>query len=176
MFQEVKTLNVSFKWKVKVRRITAGQETISWSQTKTFRLIVDLSNRAATQRALIGQQLLTVWSLANQTSSCCCSAGGTWVEPLIFCKMCTFVSHNHLWIKHRKKTGSLVAQISELTSCPADKQSVGAGETGSVRSATCHITASLQHQLMIKQREQRKHMAGWPVPHGRQNTCWGKVC
>lgn len=34
MFQEVKTLNVSFKWKVKVRRITAGQETISWSQTQ----------------------------------------------------------------------------------------------------------------------------------------------
>lgn len=87
-----------------------GEENHSWagnylmkSNTKTFRLIVDLSNRAATQRALIGQQLLTVWSLANQTSSCCCSAGGTWVEPLIFCKMCTFVSHNHLWIKHRKK-------------------------------------------------------------------------
>lgn len=164
-----------------------GEENHSWagnylmkSNTKTFRLIVDLSNRAATQRALIGQQLLTVWSLANQTSSCCCSAGGTWVEPLIFCKMCTFISYNHLWIKHRKKkkkkTGSLATQISELTSCPADKQSVGAGETGSVRSATCHITASLQHQLMIKQREQRKHMAGWPVPHGRQNTCWGKVC
>lgn len=75
-----------------------------------------------------------------------------------------------------KKTGSLVAQISELTSCPADKQSVGAGETGSVRSATCHITASLQHQLMIKQREQRKHVGSRPVPHGRQNTCWGKVC
>lgn len=154
-----------------------GEENHSWagnylmkSNTKTFRLIVDLSNRAATQRALIGQQLLTVWS----------SAGGTWVEPLIFCKMCTFISYNHLWIKHRKKkkkkTGSLATQISELTSCPADKQSVGAGETGSVRSATCHITASLQHQLMIKQREQRKHVGGRPVPHGRQNTCWGKVC
>lgn len=164
-----------------------GEENHSWagnylmkSNTKTFRLIVDLSNRAATQRALIGQQLLTVWSLANQTSSCCCSAGGTWVEPLIFCKMCTFISYNHLWIKHRKKkkkkTGSLATQISELTSCPADKQSVGAGETGSVRSATCHITASLQHQLMIKQREQRKHVGGRPVPHVRQNTCWGKVC
>lgn len=160
-----------------------GEENHSWagnylvkSNTNIFRLIVDLSNRAATQRALIGQQLLTVRSLANQISSCC-SAGGTWVEPLIFCKMCTSISHNHLWIKHReKKTGSLVTQISELTSCPADKQSVSAGETGSVRSATCHIAASLQHQLMIKQREQRKHVGSWPVPHGRQNTCWGKVC
>ena len=65
----------------------------------TFRLIADLSNRAATQWALIGQQLHTVRSLANQISSCCCSTGGTWVEPLI-CKMCTFISHDHLLIKH----------------------------------------------------------------------------
>lgn len=37
-----------------------------------------------------------------------------------------------------KKTGSLVAQISELTSCPADKQSVGAGETGS--GQVCYLS------------------------------------
>lgn len=125
MFQEVKTLNVSFKWKVKVRRITAGQETISWSQT---------------QRRL--DWLLTYQTELQHKELWLASSSWLWgVWPIRFLPAAALqeglelnhwssVKCAHLYLiiifglntgKKTKKTGSLVAQISELTSCPADK-------------------------------------------------------